>query len=154
MGIFRLDGKRVAVTGAAKWDWLRYSSPVRTRRGRSYPARSERGQGTRGCCCHRLRDFEKRGVNCAGCFGGEEYRNCLWADRRKRQIPLEGRMTTAAEIAAAVVFLLSPTQSGHTTAQHIIVDGGYVHLNRMLTAKRVELNPHLVHNTSQCSMQG
>jgi L-fucose dehydrogenase len=51
------------------------------------------------------------------------------------QIPLEGRMTTAAEIAAAVVFLLSPTQSGHTTAQHVIVDGGYVHLDRMLTAK-------------------
>jgi L-fucose dehydrogenase len=51
------------------------------------------------------------------------------------QIPLENRMTTAAEIAAAVVFLLSPTQSGHTTAQHLIVDGGYVHLDRMLTAK-------------------
>jgi L-fucose dehydrogenase len=51
------------------------------------------------------------------------------------QIPLENRMTTAAEIAAAVVFLLSSTHSGHTTAQHIIVDGGYVHLDRMLTAK-------------------
>jgi len=49
--------------------------------------------------------------------------------------PLENRMTTAAEIAAAVVFLLSPTQSGHTTAQHVIVDGGYVQLDRMLTAK-------------------
>jgi L-fucose dehydrogenase len=42
-------------------------------------------------------------------------------------------MTTQAEIAAAVVFLLSPTQSGHTTGQHIIVDGGYVHLDRALT---------------------
>ncbi|MGA2276613.1 MAG: SDR family oxidoreductase [Terracidiphilus sp.] len=52
------------------------------------------------------------------------------------QIPLEARMTTAAEIAAAVVFLLSPIQSGHTTAQHLVVDGGYVHLDRMLTAKR------------------
>ena len=41
----------------------------------------------------------------------------------------------AAEIAAAVVFLLSPTQSSHTTAQHVIVDGGYVHLDRMLTCK-------------------
>jgi L-fucose dehydrogenase len=51
------------------------------------------------------------------------------------QIPLERRMTTSAEIAAAVVFLLSPTQSGHTTAQHIIVDGGYIHLDRMLTSK-------------------
>lgn len=52
------------------------------------------------------------------------------------QIPLEKRMTTTAEIAAAVVFLLSPTQSGHTTAQQIVVDGGYVHLDRMLTAKK------------------
>ena len=29
--------------------------------------------------------------------------------------------------------LLSPTQSAHTTGQHIIVDGGYVHLDRALT---------------------
>ncbi len=49
------------------------------------------------------------------------------------KIPLGHRMTTQAEIAAAVVFLLSPTQSGHTTGQHIIVDGGYVHLDRKLT---------------------
>ena len=49
------------------------------------------------------------------------------------KIPLGHRMTTQAEIAAATVFLLSPTQSGHTTAQHIIVDGGYVHLDRALT---------------------
>ena len=49
------------------------------------------------------------------------------------KIPLEHRMTTQAEIAAATVFLLSPTQSGHTTAQHIVVDGGYVHLDRALT---------------------
>jgi L-fucose dehydrogenase len=48
-------------------------------------------------------------------------------------IPLGHRMTTQAEIAAAVVFLLSPTQSGHTTGQHISVDGGYVHLDRALT---------------------
>lgn len=48
------------------------------------------------------------------------------------RIPLEQRMTTSAEIAAATVFLLSPTQSGHTTAQHVIVDGGYVHLDRSL----------------------
>lgn len=51
------------------------------------------------------------------------------------QIPLGKRMTTPEEIASAVVFLLSPTQSGHTTAQHIIVDGGYVNLDRMLTAE-------------------
>ncbi len=49
------------------------------------------------------------------------------------RIPLEHRMTTTAEIAAAVVFLLSPTQSAHTTGQHLIVDGGYVHLDRALT---------------------
>lgn len=51
------------------------------------------------------------------------------------QIPLEHRMTTPAEIASTVVFLLSPTQSGHTTAQQLVVDGGYVHLDRMLTAR-------------------
>jgi L-fucose dehydrogenase len=49
------------------------------------------------------------------------------------KIPLGRRMTLASEIAAAVVFLLSPTHSGHTTGQHIIVDGGYVHLDRKLT---------------------
>jgi len=49
------------------------------------------------------------------------------------KIPLGRRMTLASEIAAVVVFLLSPTQSGHTTGQHIIVDGGYVHLDRALT---------------------
>jgi len=50
------------------------------------------------------------------------------------QIPLEQRMTRPEEIAAAAVFLLSPTQSGHTTGQQLLVDGGYVHLDRMLTA--------------------
>lgn len=49
------------------------------------------------------------------------------------KIPLGHRMTLSAEIAAATVFLLSPTQSAHTTGQHIIVDGGYVHLDRALT---------------------
>jgi L-fucose dehydrogenase len=38
-------------------------------------------------------------------------------------------MTTADEIAAAAVFLLSPVSS-HTTGQQIFVDGGYVHLDR------------------------
>lgn len=50
------------------------------------------------------------------------------------QIPLEHRMTTPAEIASTVAFLLSPTQSSHTTGQQLLVDGGYVHLDRMLTA--------------------
>lgn len=49
------------------------------------------------------------------------------------KIPLGRRMTLASEIAAAAVFLLSPTQSAHTTGQHLIVDGGYVHLDRALT---------------------
>ena len=49
------------------------------------------------------------------------------------KIPLGRRMTLSSEIAAMTVFLLSPTQSAHTTGQHLIVDGGYVHLDRALT---------------------
>jgi L-fucose dehydrogenase len=49
------------------------------------------------------------------------------------RIPLGHRMTEAAEIAAMTVFLLSAKQSGHTTAQNIVVDGGYTHLDRTLT---------------------
>jgi len=41
-------------------------------------------------------------------------------------------MTTAEEIAAMTVFLIS-AQSGHTTGQHVFVDGGYTHLDRALT---------------------
>ncbi|MDP9039956.1 MAG: SDR family oxidoreductase [Acidobacteriota bacterium] len=52
-----------------------------------------------------------------------------------RNIPLHSRMTTPAEIAAAIVFLLS-SQSSHTTGQHLFVDGGYVHLDRASTAAR------------------
>lgn len=48
------------------------------------------------------------------------------------KIPLEKRMTLPEEIAAMVVFLLSP-RAAHITAQHIFVDGGYVHLDRALT---------------------
>jgi L-fucose dehydrogenase len=48
------------------------------------------------------------------------------------RIPFGKRMTTPEEIAAAVLFLIS-SQSGHTTGQHIYVDGGYVHLDRSLT---------------------
>lgn len=48
------------------------------------------------------------------------------------KIPFERRMTTAEEIAATVVFLLSD-KSSHTTGQHLFVDGGYVHLDRALT---------------------
>jgi L-fucose dehydrogenase len=48
------------------------------------------------------------------------------------RIPLEKRMTKPEEIAATVVFLLS-AKSGHTTGQHLFVDGGYTHLDRSLT---------------------
>ena len=48
------------------------------------------------------------------------------------KIPLEKRMTTTGEIAAAVAFLLSD-QSSHTTGQLLHVDGGYVHLDRALS---------------------
>jgi len=47
------------------------------------------------------------------------------------RIPLGRRMTTAAEIADTVAFLLS-ARSGHTTGQLIHVDGGYVHLDRAI----------------------
>lgn len=47
------------------------------------------------------------------------------------RIPFENRMTTTAEIASAVLFLLSE-KSSHTTGQLIHVDGGYVHLDRAL----------------------
>ena len=50
-----------------------------------------------------------------------------------KRIPLGQRMTEPAEIAAMTVFLLSPRQSGHTTGQHVVVDGGYTHLDRALT---------------------
>ncbi len=48
------------------------------------------------------------------------------------KIPLANRMTTPEEIASMVVFLIS-AKSGHTTGQHIFVDGGYTHLDRALT---------------------
>lgn len=48
------------------------------------------------------------------------------------RIPLGHRMTTPEEIAATVLFLLSP-KSSHTTGQWLFVDGGYVHLDRAVT---------------------
>lgn len=47
------------------------------------------------------------------------------------RIPLGGRMTTADEIAATVLFVLS-SRSSHTTGQQIVVDGGYTHLDRAI----------------------
>jgi len=42
------------------------------------------------------------------------------------------RMTRTDEIAAMVMFLIS-AKAGHITGQHLVVDGGYVHLDRALT---------------------
>lgn len=48
------------------------------------------------------------------------------------KIPLGKRMTQPGEIAAMVLFLISP-QASHITGQHVFVDGGYTHLDRALT---------------------
>jgi L-fucose dehydrogenase len=48
------------------------------------------------------------------------------------RIPLEARMTLDTEMAATVVFSLSP-RAGHTTGQWLFVDGGYTHLDRALS---------------------
>jgi NAD(P)-dependent dehydrogenase (short-subunit alcohol dehydrogenase family) len=48
------------------------------------------------------------------------------------KIPLEKRMTSADEIAAMIVFLIS-SKAQHITGQHVFVDGGYVHLDRAIT---------------------
>ena len=48
------------------------------------------------------------------------------------KIPLGKRMTQPPEIAAMVLFLISP-QASHITGQHVFVDGGYTHLDRALT---------------------
>jgi len=49
-----------------------------------------------------------------------------------KKIPLENRMTTKEEIASMAVFLASD-QASHITGQFLYVDGGYVHLDRMLS---------------------
>jgi L-fucose dehydrogenase len=49
-----------------------------------------------------------------------------------RKIPLENRMTTMEEIASMAVYLASD-QASHITGQFLYVDGGYVHLDRMVS---------------------
>ncbi|HLZ90693.1 MAG TPA: SDR family oxidoreductase [Candidatus Acidoferrum sp.] len=48
------------------------------------------------------------------------------------KIPLAKRMTEPHEIASMAIFLIS-AQARHVTGQHVLVDGGYVHLDRALT---------------------
>jgi L-fucose dehydrogenase len=48
------------------------------------------------------------------------------------KIPLGKRMTEPDEIADTALFLMS-ARASHITGQHISVDGGYVHLDRVLT---------------------
>jgi L-fucose dehydrogenase len=55
------------------------------------------------------------------------------------RIPLGNRMTTPEEIANMVAFLLSE-RSSHTTGQLIHVDGGYVHLDRSISAVAGSMN--------------
>jgi NAD(P)-dependent dehydrogenase (short-subunit alcohol dehydrogenase family) len=55
----------------------------------------------------------------------------------RANIPLEKRMTTAEEIADAVVFLASE-RSSHTTGQLFYPDGGYVHLDRSYGKIQIE----------------
>ena len=49
-----------------------------------------------------------------------------------KRIPLGKRMTTSEEIADMAVFLLS-SKSSHTTGQWVVVDGGYVHMDRAIS---------------------
>lgn len=47
------------------------------------------------------------------------------------RIPLGKRMTTSEEIANAALFLLS-NKASHITGQHWVIDGGYMHLDRVI----------------------
>lgn len=53
-------------------------------------------------------------------------------ERITSKIPFENRMTTPEELANTALFLIS-NKSSHTTGQHVVVDGGYIHLDRALS---------------------
>lgn len=59
-------------------------------------------------------------------------------DRQKieNRIPLGHRFTTPEEIAQTAVFLLS-SKASHITGEFLHVDGGYVHLDRALSAPKL-----------------
>ena len=52
-----------------------------------------------------------------------------------RSIPLGNRMTTPEEIADMVVFL-SSRRASHVTGQFVFVDGGYTHLDRLISVNK------------------
>lgn len=52
-------------------------------------------------------------------------------------VPLGQRLTTAHEVASAILFLAS-ARASHITGQVIFVDGGYTHLDRALTQSQHE----------------
>ncbi|WP_265331900.1 SDR family oxidoreductase [Campylobacter bilis] len=51
--------------------------------------------------------------------------------KKSQRLYLGRRFTTVEEIANTAVFTLSPLAS-HTTGQILVLDGGYVHLDRAL----------------------
>lgn len=63
---------------------------------------------------------------------GDEAAQQRQLDKICGKIPLGRRMTTTDELADTAAFLLSDRAS-HTTGQWVVVDGGYVHLDRALS---------------------
>ncbi|MBN8246915.1 MAG: SDR family oxidoreductase [Verrucomicrobia bacterium] len=53
----------------------------------------------------------------------------LARSRVESLVPLGRRLTTADEMASAILWLASP-RAGHITGQFLFVDGGYTHLDR------------------------
>lgn len=57
----------------------------------------------------------------------------LARSRVESLIPLGRRLTTADEMASAILWLASP-RAGHVTGQFLFVDGGYTHLDRAVSS--------------------